>query len=290
MNVLNVKESMEQIHISEEMQEEMIMNIKDQIENGKKRTRNWKKIATSAAIVAVAAGIVSIPVQATVKNIVKARMESIPKEEVQAINDMVQEQRKAEADGFSREYSEQERERSQMLWQEYKNGRFPDGVIVQVDDLEDVTEGMFCYIRSTGVFNLPDQEMTDEEILEIIDFQHKMSYAVSQSTAAQEAREEYLAEKAMLQEKVQAADGISGEEAIEIARKKMESDLGERAERMELLTDIYGCGAFLNEISEQSYYEHDGDLAYLVSFTDPDDHSAYTCWIDAVDGSVIAVQ
>ncbi len=58
--------------------------------------------------------------------------------------------------------------------------------------------------------------MTDEEILEIIDFQHKMSYAVSQSTTAQKVREEMQAKKNQLREKIQAADGISEEKAIEI--------------------------------------------------------------------------
>ena len=290
MNGLNVKETMEQIHISEEMQEEIIMNVRNRVENGKNKTRNWKKIATSAAVVALAAGIVSIPVQAVVKNIVLARMESIPQEEVQAIGDMVQEERNAEADGFSREYSDEERERSQVLWQEYENGRFPDGVIAQVDDAEAVTEGMFCYIRSTGVFNLPDQEMTDEEILEIIDFQHKMSYAVSQSSAAQEARAEYLAEEDMLREKIQATGGISEEEAIEIARKQMESELGERAAGMEILTYEDGSVAvMIQDISGQTAYEHERDVAYIVGFHNLDDHSTYTCTIDAVDGSILHI-
>ena len=290
MNGLNVKETMEQIHISEEMQEEIIMNVKNRMENGKNKTRNWKKIAVSAAVVALTAGIVSIPVQAVVKNIVLARMESIPQEEVQAINDMVQEERNAEADGFSREYSDEERERSQVLWQEYENGRFPDGAIVQVADAEDVTEGMFCYIRSTGVFHLPDQEMTDEEILEIIDFQHKMSYAVSQGPAAQEARAEMQAEENEWRERIQAAGGISEEEAIEIATRQMETEIGARAEGKEILRYEDGSVAVIKiDISEQTNYEHEGDVAYIVHFYNPEDHSLYECTIDAVDGSILYI-
>ncbi len=100
-----------------------------------------------------------------------------------------------------------------------------------MDNAEDAPEGTLCYIRSTGVFNLPTQEMTDEEILEIIGFQHKMSYAVSQGTAAQEARAQMQAEKNQLQEKIQAAGGISEKEAIGLARKAMETDIGERSEK-----------------------------------------------------------
>ena len=291
MNGLNVKETMKQIHISEEMQEEIIMNvISRQTGNGKNKTRSWKKIVASAAAVILTMGIVSLPVQAVVKNIVLARMESFPQEEVQAINDMVQEERNAEADGFSREYSDEERERSQVLWQEYKNGRFPDGAIVQVADADAVTEGMLCYIRSTGVFNLPDQEMTDEEILEIIDFQHKMSYAVSQGPAAQEARAEMQAEEKQWQEKIQAAGGISEEEAIEIATKQMQTDLGARSEGKEILKYEDGSVAVIKlDISERTNYEHKSDVAYMVHFYNPEDRSFYECTIDAVDGSILYI-
>ena len=288
MNGLNVKETMEQIHIPEEMEEEIIMNvINRQMRNGKNKAKNWKKIAAYAAVVALTIGIVSIPVQAVVKNIVLARMESIPKEEVQEINDMVQ-SKPTEADEFSREYSDSEKERNKAFWQEYKDGKFPENVIIQVDNAEDVPEGTLCYITSTGVFNLPDREMTDEEILEIIDFQHKMSYAVSQTPAAQEARAEMQAEKDQLREKIQAEGGISEEEAIEIATKQMAAELGERAEGKEILKYQDGSVAvMLQDISEQTEYEHKGDVAYNVIFSDPNDHSTYYCVIDAVDGSIL---
>ena len=288
MNGHNVKETMEQIHIPEKMQEEIIINIKNQIESGNNRRRNWKKLAVSAVVVALTAGIISLPVQAVVKSIVRERMENIPQEEIQDISNMIQKQ-KTLADGFSREYTDTEKERSMELWQSYENGTFPERTIKQVDSIEDVTEGTLCYIRVTGDFHLPDREMTDEEILEIIDFQHEMKYVVEQSPAAQEARAEYLAEKDRLRKIAQAAGGISEKEAIEIARKQMESELGERAAEMELLTDIYGCSAFLNDISNVTYYEHEGNVAYRISFSSLNDHTTYTCMIDAVDGSVLYI-
>ncbi len=288
MDERRVRETMNQIHISERMQEEIIMNIRNQMENRKKRARNRKRIATAAAAFVLTAGIVSIPVQAGVKNVVKARMESISKEELQGAEDAIQEQT-AEVDGFSREYSEKETERSKELWQSYENGTFPESKILQVDNAEAVTEGTLCYVKSTGDFYLPEREMTDEELLEIIDFQHMLRYAIEQSPAAQEARAEYQAEKDRLKERVQTAGGISEEEAVEIARKQMESELGEEADGKELMTDVNGCGAFLVDISDDTSYEHEGDLAYDVSFGSSDDHSVYTCIIDAVDGRILHV-
>lgn len=291
MDGYDVKKAMDQVHISSEMQEQVIMNIQKKMENGNTNTRtwSWRRIATVAATFMLMTGIVSFPVRAFVTSMVRERMESIPKEEVQEINNMVQ-SKLTEADTFSREYFDSEEERNKALWQAYKGGKFPENVIAQVDNAEDVPEGTLCYIRSTGIFNLPAQEMTDEEILEIIDFQHKMSYAVSQSTASQETRAQLQAEKNQLRERIQAAGGISDEEAIEIAAKRMKDELGERAEGKEILKYEDGSAAvMMQDISNQTDYEHKGDIAYLVIFTNPDEnnHSTYYCMIDAVDGSIL---
>ena len=253
------------------------------------RTWSCRRMAAAAAAFVLMAGVVSFPVRALVTSVVKERMESIPKEEVQEINDMVQ-SKPTEADEFSREYSDSEKERDKAFWQAYKDGKFPENVIVQVDNAEDVPEGTLCYIRSTGVFNLPDREMTDEEILEIIDFQHKMSYAVAQTPAAQEARAEMQEKEKQWREEIQAAGGISEEEAIEIAAKQMETEIGERAEGKDILRYEDGSAAVIKiDISEQTDYEHKGDVAYLVHFYNPEDHSLYECAIDAVDGSILYI-
>ncbi|MDE6743257.1 MAG: hypothetical protein K2J95_05200 [Lachnospiraceae bacterium] len=315
MDRFELKDAMEQIHISEEMQEEIIKNVQKQMKYRNRKTKYRKKMAASAAAITLAALAIGFPVRAFVENIVRERMENMPTEEVEDIVIMIREQdayaaqnasvdlnstddsgreegqqTTGLADGFSREYTADEEERSQALWQAYKEGTFPENVIAQVDNAEDAPEGTLCYIRSTGVFCLPDQEMTDEEILEIIDFQHKMSYAVSQTPAAQEARAEMEAERERLREAVQAAGGISAEEAIEIATKQMESDLGERAEGKEILRYQDGSVAvFLLDISGRTTYEHVGDVAYFVNFSNASDHSNYTCIIDAVDGSILRI-
>lgn len=302
MDGYEVKEVMDQVHISSEMQEEIIMNIQKRMENGNKNTRtwNWRRMATATAALVLVSGIISFPVRAFVTSVVKERMESIPKEEVKEINDMVQ-SKPTEADTFSREYSDSEKERNKELWQAYKDGKFPENVIAQVDNAEDAPEGTVCYIRSTGIFNLPDREMSDEEILEIIDFQHTMSYAVEQGlngkTPEQIAAEDLakeLAEKAMLEEKVKAAGGINEEEAIEFARKAMEADIGEKAKELKLLIDrpeaeIYGWEVGLVDITDEDEYK--GDIAYEVQFDKwdkmkPEDFFSYVCYVNAIDGSI----
>lgn len=184
MDGYEVKRVMDQVHISAEMQEEVIMNVQDRMESGKKRTWNVRRMAATAAAFALMAGLAGFPVRAFV-GAVQERMESVPKAQMTELNNMVQSQHDVQADGFSRAYSDREKGRKKALWQAYENGTFPEGVITQVESPEEAPEGKLCYIKATGVFDLPEQEMTDEEILEIIDFQHKMAYAVAAEQAAE---------------------------------------------------------------------------------------------------------
>lgn len=286
MDGYDVKEVMDQVHISSEMQEEIMMNVQSRMENGNKKTWNWKRMAAAAAALALTAGVISTPVRAFVASVVTERMESVPGEEMKDLNDMVQSQNVL-ADGFSRAYSDREKERSKALWQAYESGTFPEKVIAQVDDADAAPEGTLCYIRATGVFNLPAQEMTDEEMLEIIDFQHKMSYAVAHGAQAQDARAESQEKETRLKKILQDAGGISGDEAVEIAKKQFETDLGDAADGLELMTDSLGRSASLLDASDYAEVESKAGVIYEVSFGNTDSHAVYGYLIDAVDGSIL---
>ena len=56
---------------------------------------------------------------------------------------------------------------------------------------------------------LPDRTLTDEELLQIIDFNYTRDYAVSQGTAAQEARKEWE-EKEESQNMLQKTPALMG--------------------------------------------------------------------------------
>lgn len=286
MDGYDVKEVMDQVHISSEMQEEIMMNVQSRMENGNKKAWNWKRMVAAAAALALTAGVISTPVRAFVASVVTERMESVPGEEMKDLNDMVQSQNVL-ADGFSRAYSDREKERSKALWQAYESGTFPEKVIVQVDDADAAPEGTLCYIRAMGVFNLPAQEMTDEEMLEIIDFQHKMSYAVAHGSQVQDARAESKEKEARLKKILQDAGGISGDEAVEIAKKQFETDLGDAADGLELMTDSLGRSASLLDASDYAELESKAGVIYEVSFGNTDSHAVYGYLIDAVDGSIL---
>ncbi|MCM1101759.1 MAG: hypothetical protein NC079_06745 [Clostridium sp.] len=295
MSMRNIKETMDRIHIPDEMREDILRNVRDRQENGRnagsKRKRLGKTVAAAAAFLFMAAAV-SIPVQAVVESVVRARMEEIPQDEIQDISAMLRSQ-ETEADGFSREYSDAEKAREKELWQAYKDGMFPEKEILQSDHGDGVPADTLCYVRDTGIFYLPERELTDEEMLEIIDLQQKMSYAVSQSPAAQAAREERAAEQARLEQIVQDADGITKDEALEIAEDRLRADLGAEADAMELLTDSSGNGVTLADISDMvaaGELESNANVAYDIGFGNPETHYIHGYLIDVINGNILDTQ
>ncbi|MCM1417066.1 MAG: hypothetical protein NC430_14240, partial [bacterium] len=99
-----------------------------------------------------------------------------------------------------------------------------------------------------------------------------------------------------LEEKIKAAGGISEDEAIEIARKAMEIDIGEKAKELEvrIYPDVASNGWKLRlyDITDWDEYKDKGDIAYSVQFgnkeevTDPKEFCDYHCMVNAVDGSI----
>lgn len=117
---------------------------------------------------------------------------------------------------------------------------------------------------------------------------------VSRKTQA-EYDEEDLAQRAMFEEKVKEAEGISEEEAVEIAQKALAADLGGDGEELELsINERFGwksdlCIADWSEIKE----EDRGAIAYWINFNngkkveDFEDLVNYNCTVNAVDGHIL---
>lgn len=274
MNRLKLKETMDQIHMKEEMQKEIIMKVKRQTDRrafGKKRLH--QAAAAAAAFVLIAGAV--IPSQAGIRYFVKDRLENIPKQELEAVNQMVQGQNNAEADSFSREYSKEEIKRMQQLQEAYQNGRFPQQTITFTDSVGQIPDDSLSYDPDTSFLYLPDRTLTDEELLQIIDFNYTRDYAVSQGTAAQEARKEWEEKEEGLKAKVQKEGWITEKEALQAAEVYLQTEFGLSAEGM--IADV-----FLDEPKT-------GLFIYHVSYQTEDDISIYAYGIDlnAEDGSLV---
>lgn len=292
MKKSELRDAVSGIHLNEEVKRDMIKHVKEETERKQKheKTAKWQKTAAAAAIVVVAGGVVVFPVRAFISSYFKSpavqvRMEDMAEEESKKLLDDIDnpEYNESDADSYSREYTIEEKARMQNLYQQYKQGVFPEKEIPKAYSKDEAAQYEFCYLVDGFRFCLPKRELTDEELLEIIDFDLKRGYAL------QERYEEmYADELAGKKEKenaeveaIVANGGITEEQAIEIARNS--------------LSDIYGIteeGLDLN-----SYYKSAGEPfgaaeegTYLIIWKKFAPHENYYFSIGAKDGRIIATE
>lgn len=181
MKLMDLRNAVKEIEFDEERQEQIIREIQ-----AKKRTRGYARyvrIASAFAVCILAAGLLSVPVRAVVNSLVQERMERVPEVEITEIAEQIQRQN-VDANGFTRAYTEGEKARREKLYAQYMDGLFPTDELIQVDSEEAAAKYEFCFLTTTSVFYLPqNRELTDEEILEQIDFEKKRDYALLEQHA-----------------------------------------------------------------------------------------------------------
>ena len=272
MNITDLKNAVKEIDFDKEKQEQMILEIQ-----AKKKPRRYTgilRVAAAAAVYILTIGLLSVPVRAVVTSLVRERMESLPEEEVAQIAEQIQNQQ-AEANSSTREYTEGEKTRRGELYAQYMNGLFPTGELTMVDSEEEAKEHEFCFLTTTGVFYLPvDRELTDEEILQKIDFERKQDYAL-QEQRAEELAEREAAEKEQIKEVV-ASGGITEEQAVEIATGYLQQVFGLDGSGMEL-------NHYYNESDVEPVIVAD---TYCVNWSDYGNYRYYYFHIDASDGTL----
>lgn len=155
-----------------------------------------KKVSFSKAAIAAcsfaAAALICVPVSAKISDYVKERMEQMaPEEQAQYVdaNDFqkMTKEHDTEALLYSRDLSADESNRLADLWNKYRDeGLFPDGTLEIVEKLEDgIQIASPVYETYNREIFLPERELTDEELLQMIDFSEKSAYAVSHTDEAQ---------------------------------------------------------------------------------------------------------
>lgn len=152
-----------------------------------KRTVHWK---TAAAMLAVALLLGSSGIEGAI-HYLNSRMNEMTDTEVAGYNELVQGV-PLDADSFSRTFSEDERKRMLELQEEYlMEGRYPQGTLMIAHCESEVSEDEPFYITDSCSYYLPERELSDEELLELLDFGYKRSYSVAQSNrnAAAQATE-----------------------------------------------------------------------------------------------------
>ncbi len=272
MNITDLRNAVNGIDFDKQKQEQMILEIR-----AKKKAHRYTGILRMAAAVAVCivtVGILSVPVRAVVTSLVRERMESLPEEEVAQIAEQIQNQQ-AEANSSTREYTEGEKTRRGELYAQYMNGLFPTGELTMVDSEGEAKEHEFCFLTTTGVFYLPvDRELTDEEILQKIDFERKQDYALQEQRAEELAKRE-AAEREQVKEVV-ASGGITEEQAVETATGYLQQVFGLDGSGMEL-------NHYYNESDVEPVIVAD---TYCVNWSDYGNYRYYYFHINASDGTL----
>lgn len=253
-------------------------NIEQKEHYGRKRY-GWQKKAVAAALALTVVGVGGFTVHAVVDSLVKARMESMSQEEKTKYVEEVDSSQVVAA-SFSRELTQEEKERERELSIAYhQEGRFPEGELVRVENESEVDEDMLCFAPETAYFYLPGRALTDEELLQMIDYRNKTNYALNERYE-EEYADEVEAQKAVEEEakaQVEAEGGITEEEAVAKAQEWLDKVYGKTAEGMEVscYMDTDGLGT-----KESPAYE------IHFSFADVD---TYTFTVDAANGSLIEV-
>lgn len=154
--------------------------------DGKRVNQTVRHYGFRRIVIPAAACLLLASVTVTASGLYRARMESMNHEKLETYFSGLQEADVA-ADSYSRPLMDSEKNRLEELRRAYQEeGYFPKRELTMLDSPEKYKKGVAFYAaRST--FFLPEEEMTDEELLELIDFREKRDYSLAKITEEIEA-------------------------------------------------------------------------------------------------------
>ena len=140
----------------------------------RKYRMTWRK---SVVLAAALTAMLSITVTAAV-SVLQQRMEAMNEKEMEEY--FVQIYRNAiGVDNYNRPYTESEKERMEQLRKSYEEtGLFPKGALTMISEPEAYRGKGVAFYGDTATFFFPEKEMSDEELLQIIDFMQKRDYSL----------------------------------------------------------------------------------------------------------------
>lgn len=141
---------------------------KNQTGQSQRKINFYGKLAVACACVCIIT-MSGVGVHAAI-NYVNQRMEQVTDgEKEQFISDVNESQ--ASADSYSRPLTDVEKSRLDELKEEYESkGVYPEESILEIKDSSQIDLSRICFEPDTSTFYLPERELTDEDILELIDF------------------------------------------------------------------------------------------------------------------------
>ena len=196
--------------------------------DGKRANQTVRHYGFRRIVIPAAACLLLASTTVTASGLYRARMESMNHEKLATYFSGLQEADVA-ADSYSRPLTDSEKNRLEELRQAYlEEGYFPKKELAMLDSPEKYKKGVAFYAaRST--FFLPEEEMTDEELLELIDFREKRDYSLAKITEEIEAGDyEYVKteDSAVSEEMSQTEDSVVLGEMSQTGRSQQEQGTG----------------------------------------------------------------
>ena len=158
-------------------------------------------------------------------------LQSMSQEEQKQLNHMTQ---REDADHYSRKLSSQEQKRKELLQKEYKKGTLPETKLKEVDSQKEVKANggkEVVYCRANSTFYLPKSELTDEQLLQIIDFNERRDYALAKQNQADRAR---AAQRSV----DETSNKLTEDQAIEAAKQYVSKIYGLDTNRAGTAVDV----------------------------------------------------
>ena len=166
----------EQMAVSEELDarvDDILLHLE---KNGRGSRHHY---SFRRAVILAAACLVLASATVAASGMYQARMESMNHEKLEEYFAQLQEAN-VSTDTYSRPMTESEAARLEELRQAYlEQGYFPKKELTLIDSPKKYKKGVAFYAERSTFF-LPEKELTDEQLLELIDFKEKRDYSLAQ--------------------------------------------------------------------------------------------------------------
>lgn len=198
-----------------------------------------------------------VPVSAGIQKYWKRLDHMKDTEKEKYVNELMESE--ADGDHYSRPLTDSENERKQELLISYEAGEaYPEEEITSIEKESQIQKDKVCFWAETSTLFLPVRELTDEELLEIIDFYHKREYSLQ--------TEEKGDEKVQPEETFRQTD-MDKEEVLKQGRKWIKKAFQTDTSGLEWCTEIERrkSDAYGYNIYSVTYYDQETGEEYEIS-------------------------
>lgn len=182
MNNMIFKEVPEVVHNAvlnalDSLEEKNVISFPKTGGEKKRHTLRIPKIAVACMVCFLVTGITVSAVG--IVNSYRQRMEAMDNKEIEEYYTLAC---VGETNEYNRSYTAEERDRYTRLEKAYETSSlFPEAELNYISEGSVYDGNGVALDTSTGTIYLPDRELTDEELLVIIDFNHKLVYSIYQT-------------------------------------------------------------------------------------------------------------